>query len=234
MATETCENCKRIIGELEQAYTWQSHILCKECYAKVSNPTVAQPIPVDVRTPVILPPPQRSIVKSTLIVMATVVLIASLFYLVNYIQKKDQLPTLSEKDVKLIEAFSHEMSLLDAVMLSDKITYEAQFAKLDAVYSDLNDLGSTNYSMNRMVVLALDVRIYYRVARICWDSFDTSNQQKWESCRDNASKSRRNFVKAFHLLQRRTTNIEFNKFLIEDCFQGSLLDIKKRDEATSK
>jgi TPR repeat protein len=73
MATETCENCKRIIGELEQAYTWQSHILCKECYARLSNPTVKQPISVDVHAPVIQPPPQRSLIKSTLIVMATVV-----------------------------------------------------------------------------------------------------------------------------------------------------------------
>jgi len=73
MAIETCENCKRIIGALEQAYTWQSHILCKECYARLSNSTVAQPPPVDVRVPIILPTPQRSLVKSTLIVMATVI-----------------------------------------------------------------------------------------------------------------------------------------------------------------
>ena len=73
MAIETCGNCKRIIGELEQAYTWQNHILCKECYARLSNPTAAQPTPIDVHVPVILPPPQRSLVKSTLIVMATVI-----------------------------------------------------------------------------------------------------------------------------------------------------------------
>jgi general secretion pathway protein G len=73
MAIETCGNCKRIIGELEQAYTWQNHILCKECYARLSNSTVTQPAPIDFHVPVILPPPQRSLVKSTLIVMATVI-----------------------------------------------------------------------------------------------------------------------------------------------------------------
>jgi hypothetical protein len=76
MAMETCENCKRIIGELEQAYTWQSHILCKECYARLSNPTGVQPIPVDINTPIIMPPPQRSLVKSTLIVIAVVIAVA--------------------------------------------------------------------------------------------------------------------------------------------------------------
>ncbi|MFZ0034688.1 MAG: type II secretion system protein GspG [Sedimentisphaerales bacterium] len=82
MAIETCKNCKRIIGELEQAYTWQSHILCKECYARLSNPTVAQPTPVDVHAPVILPHPQRSLVKSTLIVMATVIPVLVVIYIV--------------------------------------------------------------------------------------------------------------------------------------------------------
>lgn len=75
MAIETCKNCKRIIGELEQAYTWQSHILCKECYARLSSPAVAQPTLVDVHTPVMPPPPQRSLVKSTIIVMATVIVV---------------------------------------------------------------------------------------------------------------------------------------------------------------
>ena len=73
MNVENCSNCGRVIGKLEQAYAWQNHILCKECYAKLSNPTVAQPIPADVHTPTIQPPPQRSIVKSTLIVMATII-----------------------------------------------------------------------------------------------------------------------------------------------------------------
>jgi general secretion pathway protein G len=82
MAIETCENCKRIIGELEQAYTWQNHILCKVCYARLSNPTAAQPTPVDVRAPVILPPPQRSLVKSTLIVMATVIAVIVVIYII--------------------------------------------------------------------------------------------------------------------------------------------------------
>ena len=70
MVTETCESCKRVIGELEQAYTWQSHILCKECYARLSNPTEASTVaqrPVDVHVPAII------LVKSTLIVMATVI-----------------------------------------------------------------------------------------------------------------------------------------------------------------
>ena len=75
MATETCENCKRIIGELEQAYTWQSHILCKECYIRLSSPTKASTVaqrpitqgPVEVRMPA------RSIVKSTLIVIAVII-----------------------------------------------------------------------------------------------------------------------------------------------------------------
>jgi TPR repeat protein len=85
MATETCENCKRIIGELEQAYTWQSHILCKECYARLSNPTTKQPIPVDVHTPIIQPTPQRSLVKSTLIVIATVIAVIVVISIILFI-----------------------------------------------------------------------------------------------------------------------------------------------------
>jgi general secretion pathway protein G len=68
MAIESCENCKRIIGELEQAYTWQRHIVCKECYTRLSTP-------VGGNAPVIQPPPQRSLVKSTLVVMATVAVV---------------------------------------------------------------------------------------------------------------------------------------------------------------
>ena len=104
MATETCENCKRIIGELEQAYTWQSHILCKECYARLSNPTAKQPIPVDVHTPVIPPPTQRSIVKSTLIVMATIIaviviisIILSIIYSMPSILSKHERQTTIDK-----------------------------------------------------------------------------------------------------------------------------------------
>jgi hypothetical protein len=212
MATETCESCKRIIGELEQAYTWQSHILCKECYARLSNPTVAQPIPVDVHAPVILPPPQRSLVKSTLIVMATViallVLAVSLFYLVNYIHKKDQL---GEKDVKLLEAFVREMNLLNEVKLTDERADETQRVKFNAAYHDLSDLGSSNHSMIKMSGLAFDVWIKYDFAHHSWEMGELEEYKKKEN---DASKSRENFVKAFRLLQG--------------------LESERKDEATSK
>jgi general secretion pathway protein G len=90
MSIETCKNCKRIIGELEQAYIWQSHILCKECYARLSNHTVEQPTPVEVHLPVIIPHPQRSLVKSTIIVMATVIAVIVVISIVLFIP-----PTLS-------------------------------------------------------------------------------------------------------------------------------------------
>ncbi|MDD5011614.1 MAG: type II secretion system major pseudopilin GspG [Phycisphaerae bacterium] len=88
MAIETCENCKRIIGELEQAYTWQSHILCKECHARLSNSTVTQSPQVNVHTPVISPTPQRSLVKSTLIVMATVIVTIAVVSIVLFIPRE--------------------------------------------------------------------------------------------------------------------------------------------------
>ena len=72
MAIETCENCKRIIGELEQAYTWQSHILCKECY----------------HAPVILSSIQKILVKSKLIIMVTVIPVIVVISIVLSISSK--------------------------------------------------------------------------------------------------------------------------------------------------
>jgi hypothetical protein len=32
MENEVCENCGRVIGKLEQAFVYESHIVCKQCY----------------------------------------------------------------------------------------------------------------------------------------------------------------------------------------------------------
>ena len=37
MGLETCENCKRIIGKLEQAFVHEGYVVCKECYEKLKN-----------------------------------------------------------------------------------------------------------------------------------------------------------------------------------------------------
>jgi len=37
MGLETCENCKRIIGKLEQAYVFQGRIVCNECDSKLRS-----------------------------------------------------------------------------------------------------------------------------------------------------------------------------------------------------
>ena len=39
----TCENCNRTIGKLEPRYTWQNHIVCGECFTRLSAP-VAPPL----------------------------------------------------------------------------------------------------------------------------------------------------------------------------------------------
>jgi len=33
---ETCFNCRRVIGRLEQAYLWAGNIVCEECYHRLS------------------------------------------------------------------------------------------------------------------------------------------------------------------------------------------------------
>lgn len=33
--TETCSNCGRAIGPLEQANLWRGHVVCNECYARL-------------------------------------------------------------------------------------------------------------------------------------------------------------------------------------------------------
>ena len=40
---ETCANCHRLIGALEEAFVWKDNIVCRECYDRLSIP--AQPIP---------------------------------------------------------------------------------------------------------------------------------------------------------------------------------------------
>jgi len=122
MGTETCQNCKRIIGELEQAYTWQSHILCKECYARLSSPTVAKPTPVDGLVPAIQPPPQRSLVKSTLIVMATVIAVIVMIYILLFILFLYKEKQKEEKYLPVIATNFNLMVLHSAVKLFEMDT----------------------------------------------------------------------------------------------------------------
>lgn len=39
MQVEICQNCGRKIGNLEQAYIYQEHIICKECYKLLNDST---------------------------------------------------------------------------------------------------------------------------------------------------------------------------------------------------
>jgi ribosome-binding protein aMBF1 (putative translation factor) len=41
MRTETCQNCGRIIGKLEQAYIYQNHIVCNQCYSTLTSKAVS-------------------------------------------------------------------------------------------------------------------------------------------------------------------------------------------------
>ena len=43
MALETCENCRRTIGELEQAFVHEGHIVCKKCYDRLKNEAQTSP-----------------------------------------------------------------------------------------------------------------------------------------------------------------------------------------------
>jgi len=129
-------------------------------------------------------------------------------------EKCIQLPALSEKDVKLIEVFIHEMNLLVELQRTDSRTFKSQLAKLDAAYSDLSDLGTDNYSMLIMRSIALKVSLSYSLAHTYWDSSEFE-KEKYEKSRNEASQSREDFIEAYHILRRGTTAIEFNKFLVD-------------------
>ena len=36
MALETCKNCCRTIGQLEQAHLWQEQVVCQECHGRLT------------------------------------------------------------------------------------------------------------------------------------------------------------------------------------------------------
>ncbi|MCK4850671.1 MAG: hypothetical protein KAT11_04925 [Phycisphaerae bacterium] len=44
-AQETCANCQRLIGALEEAFVWKDNIVCRECYKKLSP--AEKSIPLD-------------------------------------------------------------------------------------------------------------------------------------------------------------------------------------------
>jgi len=65
---ETCANCDREIGRLEEAYLWKNTPVCAECYAKlnlgspVRPPTASLPeSPAGPPTSPAAPPPQRAV-----------------------------------------------------------------------------------------------------------------------------------------------------------------------------
>jgi len=43
MAKETCQNCEREIGKLEQAYVYKGHIVCLQCNKTLTNQNTAPP-----------------------------------------------------------------------------------------------------------------------------------------------------------------------------------------------
>jgi hypothetical protein len=43
---ETCVNCRRIIGQLEQAYLWKEHTVCTECYERLRGGATANRLPL--------------------------------------------------------------------------------------------------------------------------------------------------------------------------------------------
>ena len=40
---ETCANCHRLIGALEEAFVWKDNIVCRECYERLCTPKWAVP-----------------------------------------------------------------------------------------------------------------------------------------------------------------------------------------------
>jgi hypothetical protein len=45
MKVETCKNCGRTIGKLEQAYVFHENVVCQDCYAKLTDAEDKQVIP---------------------------------------------------------------------------------------------------------------------------------------------------------------------------------------------
>jgi hypothetical protein len=234
MKVENCSNCKRVIGKLEQAYVFHGNVVCQNCYqrltdaeSKQAQASVKKPVKVKVES---IPPQtkQEKLKHKIAKIIVTVIFIASyILFFTYYIYQKFKLPALSAQDVKLIEELVYEMNLLDASKFSDNRTFEAQLTKFDAAYRNFSDLASSNYYMATMGILALEVSLNYSLVR---PSFIDVNAEEYESYLDHASKSRKNLVKAYRLLQDRATISEFNKFPIEDCGW----EIEQREEATSK
>ncbi len=42
---DICQNCERNIGNLEPAYVFQEHVVCADCFAKLTNQTSNKPPP---------------------------------------------------------------------------------------------------------------------------------------------------------------------------------------------
>jgi hypothetical protein len=55
MGLETCENCERIIGKLEQAYVYNNKVICKECNALLCIKTNNEPANNSKRTVYVKP-----------------------------------------------------------------------------------------------------------------------------------------------------------------------------------
>jgi hypothetical protein len=146
-------------------------------------------------------------------VVAMVIITIVLGLIVFVLKDAGKLPALSEKDVKLIEAFVHEMNLLVELQRENEITFKYQLAKLDAAYSDLSSLGSSNYPMLIMQSIALNVSLSYSIANIVWNS---GRFEKYDEERDKASKFRELFLKAYHFYKPGVTIPESNKFLLDN------------------
>ena len=42
LGLETCENCRRVIGRLETPQVYADHIVCAECYARLTSKPATQ------------------------------------------------------------------------------------------------------------------------------------------------------------------------------------------------
>jgi hypothetical protein len=40
---DKCSNCERVIGNLEQPFVWNEHVVCAECYNRLNSPRPVEP-----------------------------------------------------------------------------------------------------------------------------------------------------------------------------------------------
>jgi hypothetical protein len=127
---DKCENCGREIGKLETAHLWQEHVLCGECYKRLSGGQA-----VDAAFSSTTPigrgqsPPRRFRVplRATATVAMVLFLLAAVacLWLPGYLQYRRDLDAFHEKLARVEAEWENKQAvdadLVDAKILSDRI-----------------------------------------------------------------------------------------------------------------